>query len=63
MDAMSMIGEQVGVCLKCGPATRMIVRTNHKTGHQFLGCENYPKCQYTAPIPESLKMAGQPRLL
>lgn len=52
-------------CPECGVGTHLIVRTNRSQGHQFLGCENWPDCNYTRSIPESIRMeaAGQPRLL
>lgn len=47
----------VGVhCELCGVDAKMLVRTNRTTGHQFLGCPNYPDCKHTAPIPEDIKM-------
>ena len=51
-------------CPNCGPATKLVVRTNGYTGHQFLGCPNYPECEFTQELPESLKMeqAGAQRL-
>jgi ssDNA-binding Zn-finger/Zn-ribbon topoisomerase 1 len=51
-------------CPSCGPAVSLIVRTNHETGSQFLGCPNYPDCRHTEPIPESVRMTlhGQPTL-
>ena len=43
----------------------LIVRTNRKTGGQFLGCPNFPECTYKEPIPESMYMQvlGQEQLL
>jgi len=43
-------------CPQCGPAHLLVVRTGRNTGHQFLGCPNWPKCDYTRSIPESWKM-------
>jgi len=43
-------------CPKCGPVARLLVRTNTQTGGQFLGCENYPTCNFTEPLSEDLKM-------
>lgn len=50
-------------CPKCGSKLR--VRTNRKTTHQFLGCPGYPKCDGKADIPEAwyMKVRGQPELL
>jgi hypothetical protein len=58
-------GKEVGViCPECSADTRMVIRRNKKNGTLFLGCPNWPKCQYTSPIPEHIKMeaAGQPSL-
>lgn len=30
---------------------RLITRTNRNTGEKFLGCSNYPACDYTEPLP------------
>lgn len=48
-------------CPKCGPASRLVVRTRKDGKGQFLGCPNWPECDHTAEIPESIKMraAGQ----
>ena len=49
-------------CEACGAV--MIVKENRTTGHQFLGCNNWPDCDRTRSIPESMKMraSGQPEL-
>lgn len=51
-------------CPKCGALVKLIVKTNTKTGRQFLGCPNFPACDYTREIPEEWKMrqAGQQEL-
>ena len=51
-------------CPACGPAKRLVVREVRASGRLFLGCETWPFCPVTRPIPESLKMraAGQPSL-
>jgi len=45
-------------CPVCG--SRLIVRTQRTTGHQFLGCPKWPECSHTEPIPEAviMKAAG-----
>ncbi len=42
----------------------MVRRTNRATGEDFLGCDQYPICVETMPIPESIRMrqAGAPEL-
>lgn len=49
-------------CPECG--NRMVVRANHETGHEFLGCSQYPECKYTEPMPEYMRMIrlGAPTL-
>lgn len=37
-------------------AVKLIVRTVHNSDRQFLGCPNWPNCEYTRGIPESMKM-------
>jgi len=52
-------------CPNCPADTRLLIKTNRHNNTQFLGCPNYPACNYTREIPESLKMQlrGAPRLL
>lgn len=52
-------------CPLCGAGSNLVVRTNKSNGSQFLGCANWPECEYTEDIPESILMEimGQPRLL
>jgi ssDNA-binding Zn-finger/Zn-ribbon topoisomerase 1 len=42
----------------------MVKRTNRAIGSEFLGCDQYPICTETLPIPESVWMraAGAPEL-
>lgn len=49
------------LCPQCNPPRKLIVKTNRHNGNQFLGCPNYPECNYTRGIPEEWKMraAGQ----
>jgi len=48
-------------CPNCENSVNLIVKTNRLSDHQFLGCPNYPQCDYTRNIPEEWKMrdAGQ----
>jgi ssDNA-binding Zn-finger/Zn-ribbon topoisomerase 1 len=43
-------------CPDCGGDLK--VKTNTRTGHQFLGCERFAttRCGYTEEIPESIRM-------
>ena len=36
------------ICPRCGG--KLILRTSSKTGKQFYGCENYPKCTFIKKI-------------
>lgn len=49
------------LCPQCNPPRKLIVKTNRHNDNQFLGCPNYPDCNYTRGIPEAWKMraAGQ----
>jgi len=49
-------------CPRC--ERKLIVKTNRHTDHQFLGCPNYPECDYTRGIPEEwiMRAQGQPGL-
>jgi len=51
-------------CPRCRVAVKLVVRTNRQNETQFLGCPNWPECDYTEPIPEyvKLKAQGQPTL-
>ena len=44
-------------CPKCG--NLLIVKTNRVSEHQFLGCPNWPECDYTRGIPEAWIMRAQ----
>jgi hypothetical protein len=35
---------------------KLVVKNNRITGNQFLGCPNWPRCNYTQGIPESWYM-------
>ena len=37
-------------------AVKLIVKTVHNSDRQFLGCPNWPDCNYTRGIPESVVM-------
>ena len=56
-------------CPDCKDAGRgsvkLIVKTAHNSGRQFLGCPNWPDCNHTRGIPESMIMRtnGQKELL
>jgi rRNA maturation endonuclease Nob1 len=40
------------VCPRCGGRLeRRVARQGPRAGEPFLGCSNYPRCRYTAPIP------------
>lgn len=49
-------------CPECG--SRLVIRTNHTTLEEFIGCARYPACRYTEKLPESLRMRriGHPTL-
>jgi ssDNA-binding Zn-finger/Zn-ribbon topoisomerase 1 len=51
-------------CPVCIPPRSLIVKTNRHTTHQFLGCPNYPDCDYTRGIPQEwiMRAQGQPDL-
>ncbi len=41
----------IGKCNKCGKGDIMIVRSQ-KTGKRFAGCNNYPECRNSFPVPQ-----------
>ncbi len=49
-------------CPHCG--SPLVVRTNGETAEEFLGCQAYPECKFTQPIPVDIKlrMQGAPTL-
>jgi ssDNA-binding Zn-finger/Zn-ribbon topoisomerase 1 len=51
-------------CPNCKWPVKLIVKTNRITRNQFLGCPNWPDCNHTQSIPESIVMRlnGQPTL-
>lgn len=34
----------------------LVIRTNGKTGEDFLGCDEYPRCRHTEEIPIHLEL-------
>src|SRR5215213_6548405 len=42
--------ETLGTCPESGH--NLIVRRNRKSGKRFVGCEGYPECQVTYPLPQ-----------
>src|SRR5215217_3675527 len=40
----------LGPCPNCG--RNLIVRRNRKSGKRFVGCEGYPECRVTYPLPQ-----------
>ncbi len=42
----------VGPCPECGG--RLLLRSSRQ-GNHFIGCENYPDCTYTLPLPDTGK--------
>lgn len=47
----------LGKCPKCGGN---LVMRKSKTGSQFIGCDNYPKCTFTISLPKGrLKESGK----
>lgn len=49
-----MPGPLTHVCPDCGAV--LAVKTNRATSEQFFGCSTYPKCTYTRPLTEDIKM-------
>ena len=48
----------VPTCFECG--SRLKLRENRATGHQFLGCSSYPACKATEPYePLEQELARQ----
>lgn len=45
-------------CPKCAP-DRLTVRRNANTGVEFLGCSNWPDCDYTEPLPLDMQLRRQ----
>ena len=50
------MAEIAKTCPKCGPSDRLVIRVNQSTRQQFLGCFNWPKCEYTEPLPVDLEL-------
>jgi DNA topoisomerase-1 len=42
--------ETLGPCPNCG--RNLIVRRNRRSGKRFAGCEGYPECRTTFPLPQ-----------
>jgi ssDNA-binding Zn-finger/Zn-ribbon topoisomerase 1 len=69
MNVMFVDGSEIGkFCPKCKDQGRgdvkLIVRTNKTREGQFIGCPNWPHCDYTENIPQEMYMraTGQPTL-
>jgi len=39
---------QIELCPMCGSS--LVVRTNNNTGNNFIGCSQFPKCNFTKPV-------------
>ena len=59
-----MMDEIAKTCPECGPATRLVLRTNKATNQKFLGCPSWPRCEYTEPLPldQELRLSGAAEL-
>ena len=44
------VDETLGSCPECGK--NLIVRRNRKSRKRFVGCEGYPDCRVTYPLPQ-----------
>src|ERR671915_603917 len=42
--------ETLGPCPNCGK--NLIIRRNRRSGKRFVGCEGYPECRMTFPLPQ-----------
>jgi DNA topoisomerase-1 len=42
--------ETLGPCPNCG--RNLIIRRNRRSGKRFVGCEGYPECRTTFPLPQ-----------
>jgi ssDNA-binding Zn-finger/Zn-ribbon topoisomerase 1 len=51
-------------CPRDGCPGRLVVRTNSRDNSVFLGCSEYPRCDYTEPLPQDqvMKAIGAPTL-
>ena len=45
-------------CPEAGCNGQLVIRQNRKRKTHFLGCERWPECLYTAPLPEDIKMVA-----
>ena len=43
-------GEVIGECPRCGGNLRII--RSRRSGKRFIGCENYPECEVSYPLPQ-----------
>ncbi|MCB8942522.1 MAG: cold shock domain-containing protein [Ardenticatenaceae bacterium] len=49
-----LIGRFAGECPEC--ERDLVIRQNQTTHNYFIGCSQWPACEYTAKLPESLRM-------
>ena len=54
-NAETIMPDIAKTCPKCTP-DRLVVRVNGDTGEDFLGCENWPECRYTEPLPLDMQL-------
>lgn len=45
-------------CPRCETG-QLVIKTNHITRTQFLGCTEYPYCQHTEPLPPDILLRAQ----
>lgn len=51
MEAYRLVARKsFGKCPKCGRELRMVVAK--KSGKRFVGCEGYPSCDFSLPLPQ-----------
>lgn len=41
-------------CPKCG--RKLVIRRVKQTGERFVGCEQWPRCTFTEPLPAAYAM-------
>ena len=55
MYGESKMNEHItATCPQCSKP--LVIRRNKKTDKEFLGCEQWPDCTYTEPLPAYIEM-------
>lgn len=60
-DVADEVRAHLPTCPKCGTGRLLPRKTKNGTSHEFYGCSNFPRCDYTLPVQRVPLTADTPR--